>query len=369
MKLYLIAGEHSGDTHGAGLLKALQSRLPEAEFSGLGGPQMHDAADGVRDWVEEAAVVGIWEVLKKYGYFRKEFDRTLAEIREQKPAAVIFVDYPGFNLRMAKAIRKAGIDTKLVFFISPQVWAWNRGRIPKMAEILDLMLCIFPFEKELYESHGLRTEFVGHPMIERLAKLKAGGAREENLVAFLPGSRMREVEKLFPACLEAARIIRDNEEGVEFAASAASDKLAERMRGMQGEDELCRIETGNVYELMQRATCAAVASGTATLESAYFGLPYCLIYKASLPTYLAARSVMKVEHLGMANILAGEKVVKEFLQFDCKGDKIAAELLSLFRSPDARAALSEKLQSLTEPLGAGDSCAQSAEAIADVLTN
>ena len=367
MKLYLISGEHSGDPHGVGLMKALSERMPGLEFHGLGGPQMHEQSPMIRDWVEEAAVVGIWEVLKKYGYFKQEFDRTLEEIRELKPEAVVFIDYPGFNLRMAKAIRKAGIETKLVFFISPQVWAWNRGRIPKMAEILDLMLCIFPFEKELYESYGLRTEFVGHPMIERLSAKKTGKPRDEQLIAFLPGSREREVEKLFPACLDAARLLAADLPEVKFAVSAASEKLADRMREMQGSDGLCEIGVGNAYDLMQRASCAAVASGTATLESAFFGLPYCLIYKASLFTYVAAKSVMKVEHLGMANILAGEKVVEELLQFDCTGEKIAAELLRLYRSKETRDALAGRLTTITAPLGSGDSYHQAGEVMEETL--
>ncbi|MEM9479995.1 MAG: lipid-A-disaccharide synthase [Verrucomicrobiota bacterium] len=369
MKLYIIAGEHSGDTLGTGLMEALGEKMPGTEFIGLGGPEMNARAPGIRDWVEEAAVVGLWEVLKKYDYFKKEFDRTLDEIKAAQPDAVVFVDYPGFNLRMAKAIRNAGIQTKLIFFISPQVWAWNRGRIPKMAKMLDLMLCIFPFEKKLYESYGLKTEFIGHPMVERLSAEKTNSAREENLIAFLPGSRVREVEKLFPACLDAARILREKLPDARFTVSAASEKLAAKMREMQGNEDLCEIETGSVYDLMQRATCAAVASGTASLEAAFFGLPYCLIYKASLFTYLAAKSMMKVNHLGMANILAGEEVVKELLQFDCTGEMIANEVLSLYQNASARESLSNRLTEVTGSLGAGDSHALAAKAIADLFGN
>ncbi|MEM0896598.1 MAG: lipid-A-disaccharide synthase [Verrucomicrobiota bacterium] len=367
MRLYLIAGEHSGDTLGTGLMQALEAKVPGAEFIGLGGPEMNARAPGIRDWVEEAAVVGLWEVLKKYGYFKKEFDRTLGEIKAARPEAVIFVDYPGFNLRMAKAVRKAGLPTKLVFFISPQVWAWNQGRIPRMAKMLDLMLCIFPFEKPLYEAHGLRTEFIGHPMVKRLSEARIDSPREDNLIAFLPGSRVREVEKLFPACLDAVHILRESLPDARFVVSAASDKLARNMRRMQGDEGLCTIETGSVYHLMQRATCGAVASGTASLEAAYFGLPYCLIYKASLFTYLAARALMKVEHLGMANILAGEEVVKELLQFDCTGERIAAEILSFCQAPSLRETLTQRLLDMTNSLGAGDSHALAAKAIADVL--
>ncbi len=362
--LYLVSGEISGDVHGAEVMRALRERLGEVEFAGVGGPDM--AREGkVRDWVDEAAVVGLWEVLKKYGYFKREFERVRAEIRELRPDAVVLIDYPGFNLRLAKVLREDGMKTRIVYYISPQVWAWNRGRIPKMAKYLDLMICIFPFEKALYEESGLRTVFAGHPMVDRLNALRTGEARDPQLVGFFPGSRTREVAKLFPVMLETAKRMRRSRPELRFAVAAASEKMAALMRGMLGEGDagLCQITVGSAYALMQRAGCAAVASGTASLEAAFFGLPYVLVYRVSGMTYRAARLLMKVPFLGMVNILAGREVVREFLQDDCTAPQIADELLRLGNDPEAAAALGDELRELTAVLGGGGAHDRAAEAI------
>ncbi len=367
-KIYLVSGEISGDTHGAEVMTALRERDPEIAFDGVGGPLMREVGgDDVRDWVEEAAVVGLWEVLRKYGYFRREFARVLGEIREGAPEAVVLIDYPGFNLRLAKALRKSGVKTKLIYYISPQVWAWNRGRIPKMAEILDLMICIFPFEKALYEESGLKTVFAGHPMVDRLSALRTGEARDENLVGFFPGSREREVSKIFPVMLETAQRMRESRSDLRFSAAAASEKLADLMRGMQMAEPVCEVETGDAYALMQRAGCGAVASGTATLESAFFGLPYCLVYKVSALTNLVARFLMKVKFLGMANILADREVVREFLQKDATPEQIADELLRLANDAGARETLTGELANVVEKLGEGGAHDRAAVAILEAL--
>ncbi len=322
--------------------------------------------DGIRDWIAEAAVVGVWEVVKKYGYFKEQFDIVAEEIATRQPEAVVLIDYPGFNLRMAKEIRKRGIKTKIIYYISPQVWAWNRRRIPKMAKILDLMICIFPFEKALYEESGLRTEFAGHPMVDRLSPLRDSVERDLSLVALLPGSREREVSKIFPILLAAASRMREARPDLKFAAAAASDSGAELMRSMMmPSDEFCEVRVGNAYELMAEACCGAVASGTATLEAAFLGLPYCLVYKVSPATYLAARALMKVDYLGMANILGQREVVREFLQSEATPGAIADELLRLTNSASARAALAGELREVSELLGGGGAHHRAAELIAD----
>ena len=194
----MIAGEASGDTHGAGLMTALLDCDPGIRFAGLGGPAMSVLSGGVRDWTGDAAVVGIWEGLKKYRYFRGQFDRNLDELEDFAPDILVLVDYPGYNLRLAAEARKRGIKTRIVQYISPQVWAWKRGRISRMAKNLDRMLCLFPFEIPLYCNSGLDARFVGHPIAEQLAGLRGTCERDEQVVALLPGSRQREVEKIFP---------------------------------------------------------------------------------------------------------------------------------------------------------------------------
>ncbi len=175
MTIYFVAGEASADNHGASLIRSLRELAPNLQFIGRGGPQMREVAgEQFTNWIGEAAVLGLWEVIRKYGYFREQFHQTLNEIQEDKPDAVMLIDYPGFNLRLARALRKESPQQKIIYYISPQVWAWNRGRIKEMSRFIDLVLCIFPFEADLYNQSGLRALFVGHPMIERLQAAKCG---------------------------------------------------------------------------------------------------------------------------------------------------------------------------------------------------
>jgi lipid-A-disaccharide synthase len=229
------------------------------------------------------------------------------------------------------------------------------------------MICIFPFEKELYEKSGLPTLFAGHPMVDRLNALRTGKPRDETLVALLPGSREREISKIFPVLLDAARIMQRARPELRFAAAAASKKLAARMKEMQGDQKICDIQIGNAYDLMQHAGTGAVASGTASLEAAFFGLPYCLVYKVAPLTYIAARMLMKVEFLGMVNILAGREVVHEFLQKEAEPRLIADELLRLTNSEDARTKLASKLAQATSQLGEGQAHHRAAKVILDQL--
>src|SRR3984893_2354064 len=222
--IYFVAGEASGDEHGAALMRALREFVPNLDFAGRGGPRMKAlAGEAFMNWSDSAAVVGLWEVVKRYGYFREQFQRALREIASINPDAVVLIDYPGFNLRLARSLRKKSPALKIIYYISPQVWAWNRGRIGQMARFLDLMLCIFPFEAELYNKSGLRTVFVGHPMIENLGKLRTGEERQPSLIGLFPGSRLREVRKIFPIMLRAAREIVTRRSEVHFEVAAASD--------------------------------------------------------------------------------------------------------------------------------------------------
>ena len=365
--LYVIAGELSGDAHGAGMLKALLEMHPDLEIRGAGGPEMRAAAgDGIRDWVEEAAVMGLWEVLKRYGWFKQRFAEMLDEVKAFKPEVLILIDYPGFNLRFAEAVKSALPDTKIIYYISPQVWAWNKGRLPKMARLLDEMLCLFPFEKAIFKGAGLPTTFVGHPLVDELEDERDGVPREEDLVALLPGSREREVARLFPMMLDAARRLHLKRPETRFEACGASAKLAERMQEMVATANLgdsVKISEGGAHSLMQRAACGVVASGTATLEAAYFGLPYCLVYKVAWPTYLVARAVVKIEHIGLINILAGARVVEEFIQSDA--DPLHVEQsLSRFLGDDAfREEIRKKLLSTASKLGGPGAHVRAASAI------
>ena len=270
----------------------------------------------------------------------------MTRVIAEQPDAVVLIDYPGFNLRLAKALREIGYEGRLIFYISPQVWAWKKGRVKTMAKLLDQMICIFPFEKELYESSGLETDFAGHPLVDSLEKKRnADIEREDDLVALLPGSREREIETLFAPMIGAAQALRKTRPKLRFATAAASGVLEKRMREIADQGGLGDVEisSGGVHELMQRAGTGVVASGTATLEAAYFGLPYCLVYRVAWPTYALGRMLVQVDFLGIVNILAGREVVRELLQGRASAEGIAAELGRLIGDDAAQKKLQDEV--------------------------
>ncbi|HEU5313974.1 MAG TPA: lipid-A-disaccharide synthase [Candidatus Udaeobacter sp.] len=382
MTIYFVAGEVSADNHGAALMRSLRELDGKLNFVGRGGPQMQKvAAEPFKNWIGEAAVLGLWEVLRKYGYFREQFHEALHEIRESKPDAVVLIDYPGFNLRLAGALRRQAPRQKIIYYISPQVWAWNRGRIKRMAQSIDLVLCIFPFETDIYSQAGLPALFVGHPMIERLRARKIDRVRDRNLIALFPGSRSREVRKIFPVMLDTARELRKHNPNLRFEVAAASHELAREMQkmtplplprgkgmGANSEDQqLIQIKLGETAAIMQRAWAGIVASGSATLEAAYFRLPFVLIYKVAWPTYLAARLVVNVKYLGMPNLLADEEVVPEFIQHRAKPSAIVKAVRPLIENANARERMISQLDAIVPKLGDSGASQRAARAIIEEI--
>jgi lipid-A-disaccharide synthase len=370
--IYFVAGEVSADNHTAALMRSLREFDTDINFIGRGGPQMRAlAGEQFQNWIDEAAVLGLWEVIRKYGYFRKQFRETLKEIEESKPDAVMLIDYPGFNLRLARALRKQLQQAKIIYYISPQVWAWNRGRIKKMARFLDLVLCIFPFEVALYNKSGLRAVFVGHPMVERLRARKIDTERDSNLIGLFPGSRLREVRKIFPVMLRSVPGLQKQNQNMRFEVAAASEELAQEMRGMldrRGQDgRAIQVKVGETAALMQRALAGIVASGSATLEAAYFRLPFVLIYKVAWPTYLAARLVVNVKYLGMPNVLADREVVPEFIQHRARPDGIVKAVRRLTKDADARERMVSEFDAIVGKLGEDRASDQAARAIIEEI--
>jgi lipid-A-disaccharide synthase len=368
MTIYFVAGEVSADNHGAALMRSLRALDPELKFIGRGGPQMQQVAGAqFKNWIGDAAVLGLWEVLRKYGYFRKQFRQTLTEIQESKPEALVLIDYPGFNLRLARALRRRTRSLKTIYYISPQVWAWNRGRIKKMARFIDLMLCIFPFETDLYAASGLRAVFVGHPMIERLETQKIETHRDPNLVGLFPGSRLREVRKIFPVMIEAARRLLQFNPTLRFQVAAASEELAREMNEQLTDRHAMGIIVNQTAAIMQRAFVGIVASGSATLEAAYFGMPFALIYKVAWPTYVAARLVVNVDFLGMPNLLAAKEVVPEFIQHEAKPDAIVNAVRLLMENSSARDRMISDFGAIITKLGGTGASERAAQGILEEL--
>src|SRR6266487_1167491 len=383
MTIYFVAGEVSADNHGAALMRSLGELGPGLTFIGRGGAQMHEiAGKQFKNWIGDAAVLGLWEVLRKYGYFREQFRETIREILESKPDAVVVIDYPGFNLRLARALRKQSRRQRIIYYISPQVWAWNRGRIKRMARSIDLVLCIFPFESDLYNESGLRAVFVGHPMIERLEVQRHDVKREPNLIGLFPGSRMREVRKIFPVMIETANLLRAKNPQLRFEIAAASDELARELekviletplRSSRGEGRVrdaaarnrdtMQIKRAETLATMQRAFAGIVASGSATLEAAYLRMPFVLVYKVAWPTYLAARLVVTVKYLGMPNVLANKEVVPEFIQHRAKPNLIVKAVWRLMENPEARARMIAEFDEIVGKMGKGEASEKAARAI------
>jgi lipid-A-disaccharide synthase len=373
MTIYFVAGEVSADNHGAALMRSLRLLDPQLKLIGRGGPQMQQVAGApFKNWIDEAGVLGLWEVLRKYGYFREQFRQTLNEVQESRPDAVVLIDYPGFNLRLARALRRQGQSFRTIYYISPQVWAWNRGRIKKMAGLIDLVLCIFPFEADLYSESGLRAVFVGHPMIERLQAQDIDGQRDPNLIALFPGSRSREVRKIFPVMIEVTRRLLELNPTLHFQVAAASQELAREIGDMlmaekQPVSQRIEIIAGGAATLMQRAQIGIVASGSATLEAAYFGMPFVLIYKVAWPTYLAARLVVNVDYLGMPNLLATKEVVPEFIQHNATPDAVTKAVSLLLEDAPARNRMVSEFDDVVRKLGGTGASERAAQSILEEL--
>ncbi|MEG2810501.1 MAG: lipid-A-disaccharide synthase [Akkermansia sp.] len=370
MNLYVVAGEKSGDKHGSLLLKELLNLNPGLSVQGYGGEEMHALCPAVEDWEEEAAVIGVVEVLKKYGWFKARLFGLLKRIQEEKPDCLLLIDYTGFNLRLAEKVKKTCPEVKIAYFISPQVWAWHKGRIPKIARILDLMMCIFPFEKQLFEGAGLPTEFVGHPLVDDIREIRRKNVREEHLIGLFPGSRMREIERHFPVFIQVVKSLRKTHPDWRVETSASNQKLADIMAAMATKagltPESFHIQIGNYHDLMDRATVAAVASGTATMEAALHELPYVLIYKVAFVTYLMARMVVKIKYLGMVNILAQRPVVRELIQNDFTPIAVMTELERLMQ-PNVRRDVLAQMKESVDKLGQGGAAIRAAKIVTSLM--
>ncbi len=366
MKLFVVAGEKSGDKQGALLLAELLKRRPDVEVVGLGGSQMHALAHGVEDWADQAAVIGVVEVLRHARFFLRRLDELTERVEREQPEGLLLIDYPGFNQRLAERVRRVSPRTKIAYFIAPMVWAWHRSRLPRLARVLDLMMCTFPFEKPLFEGAGLRTEFVGHPLVDDILACRRTDVRERGLIGLFPGSRSREIERHFPIFLDVVKRLRVLHPEWRFETSASSEKLAAVMRRMAERAgvpaEVINICPGSYHDLMDRAEAALVTSGTATLEAALHELPFALVYRVALGTWLLGRLILTIRFIGMVNILVDKPVVRELIQWDFNVDNCIAELERLTSLASREEVLAGMRESVGR-LGHGGSAAKAAEAL------
>ncbi|RKX38829.1 MAG: lipid-A-disaccharide synthase [Verrucomicrobia bacterium] len=303
-------------------------------------------------------MMGIVEVLKHYRFFKRVFNQVLAEVDKCKPDAALLVDYPGFNLRLAAALKKRGV--KVYYYISPKVWAWNKKRIPKMAKVIDRLMVVFPFEVDLFKDTDLQVDFVGNPLVEQIDEFLASDPtpvpwQSERRIALLPGSRKQEIERILPTMLEAAKKLEALFPDLSFMIATPNEQIQGIVKGrvFQCRDKPSRLNVvcGHARESMRQAEAAIVTSGTATLETALIGTPHILVYKTSAPTYWFARSVVKISHLGLVNIVAGRTVCPELIQHDATPETLASETAKLMAATPERQAMLDGYDEVRQLLG------------------
>ncbi len=356
--ILVVAGEVSGDLHAAKVVQAAKVRSPETVFWGIGGDELGAQGVELLQHTDRMSVMGIVEVLKQYRFFKGVMNQVLAEVERRKPDASLLVDYPGFNLRLAAELKKRGV--KVYYYISPKVWAWNKKRIPKMARVIDRLMVVFPFEVEIFKGSGLQVDFVGNPLVAQIDDFMASPEKElpwksERRVALLPGSRRQEIERILPTMLAAAKKLEAQLEELSFMIAAPNERIEKIVTGQiaVAEEKPARLSVicGNARELMRQSEVAVVTSGTATLETALVGTPHILVYKTSAFTYWFARSVVKILHIGLVNIVAGRTVCPEILQHTATPERLAEETAKLMAFSPERTAMLEGYAEVRQLLG------------------
>ncbi len=374
--IIIVAGERSGDIYGAGLARALQARLPGVEIFGCGGEAMRQAAVETVVDSHQIAIAGITEVVAGLPRVYRAFHKLLDEVDRRQPQLAILIDFPDFNLRMARQLKKRRIP--VVYFVSPQVWAWRKGRVQTLKERIAKMIVIFDFEEEIYQRAGVPVEYVGHPLVDMVRThvtreeffAKAGLDPSIPLVALLPGSRQKEVMANLPAMLDAAARLAANRQ-LQFVIAAAPTIdpvwLEATVRRFRLGDAKVHTAIQATSETMQYSEVAVVASGTATLEAALRERPMVVVYRVSAITWLVGRLLVKVPYYCIVNILAKKELVPELMQYDFTAANVAARVEYLLDHPEAREEMIRGFQALKLRLGRGGAIERAADAMVGVL--
>ncbi len=372
-RVLIVAGEASGEARAARLVEELRERYPEVSFSGIGGERMRAAGVDTLVDCREMAVLGLIEVLRHYRRIKGVLERMRQLLHEERPDLLILVDYSGFNLRLAPTAKELGIP--VMYYISPQVWAWRQKRIYKIREVVDQMVVVFPFEVPLYEKAGVPVTYVGHPLLDEVhSDLDRDGAlREFGLdparptIGLFPGSRRNELQRLLPPLLDAAERIHSERPEVQFLIPQAStlDRV-EIDTLLTGHSLPVTVVENRFYDVTRACDAIATASGTATLEVALMGVPLVVVYRISGFSYRIMRRLIKLKHIAMCNIVAGEEVARELLQNEVTAERISTELLRLFE-PEVHAETVARLARIHETLGEPGGAARAAAVAAGML--
>jgi lipid-A-disaccharide synthase len=355
-RVLMIAGEASGDMHGAGVARALRVRRPEIDLYGIGGDAMQREGVELIFHCSRLSFMGFVEVLRNLPTVMR-VERTLVRLLERRrPDVVVLIDYPGFNLRFARKAKARGI--KVLYYISPQVWAWNKKRVKTIKEVVDRIKVVFPFEEEIYRAEGVDVEFVGHPIVERIGASCIRQAffqrnrldPSRKLLGLFPGSRRQEVERILPLVLEAAEELRTGRP-LQVAIGVAPNLGADLVRShIPGDAQVTLVENGT-YDLMQYCDAAVVTSGTATLETGWFGTPMVVVYRTSQTSFALGRMLVDVPYIGLVNIVAGRKVVPELVQHEMTRENLVREVAPLLDDPARGNAMRRELAVIKSKLG------------------
>lgn len=365
MKLYVIAGEASGDLHGSNLMKALLSENQEIEFRFWGGDQMAQVAGQPRKHIQDLAFMGFIEVVMNLPTILQNIKFCKKDILDFQPDALILIDYPGFNLRIAKWAKANNI--KVLYYISPQIWAWKQNRGHLIREVVDEMYCILPFEKDFYEKFEVDAHFVGHPLIDAIQKFKAlefdkskflstNKLDDRPILALLPGSRNQEIKIKLPLMLEAASKFAETHQ---IIIAAAPNKSSEFYANFT-KNKLVSVVFNETYNLLSSANIALVTSGTATLETALFEVPQVVCYKGSWISYQIARRLIKVKYISLVNLIMDKEVVRELIQSACTPKNMVEELQKI-KAGEARENMKKTYQTLISKLGGAGASTRTAK--------
>lgn len=367
MKYYIIAGEASGDLHGSNLVASLRSHDPNAKIRAWGGDKMRRNGANVVKNYHDLAFMGFVEVLINLKTILKNFKFCKKDITAFNPDAIILIDYPGFNLKIAKWAKKKGY--KVFYYISPQVWAWKRRRVYTIKKVVDKMLCILPFEKKFYDNYDVDCQFVGHPLLDEIAKVELVDKKKfykanrlnpkKELIALLPGSRKQEVTRMLTVMLDVVKQFPN----YQFVIACAPSLPVSFYKSIIGDKANVRLVLNRTYQLLQLSSAAVVTSGTATLETALLDVPEVVCYKANKISYLIARQLAKVKYICLVNLIMDRLVVKELIQNDMTADNIRDELKSLLTNQKRQKKLLEDYEELKYILGNSGASDRAAETI------
>jgi lipid-A-disaccharide synthase len=367
----IVAGEASGDQHAANLVKEIKRRTSSISFWGLGGSRLKHEGVDIRADLVSCAVIGFFEVIKHLGTLRRVYKQLISDIDRDKPDLAILVDYPGFNLHLAKDLKKRSIP--VIYYVSPQIWAWGKGRIKNIRETVDLMIVFFPFEETLYRRHNVPVSFVGHPCLDQVlpGQTPEGFRKSHSLdpskliVSLLPGSRDKEVKTLLPIMLKAAaRIQKQCSAPVQFlvlAAASVPRGLIDTIVGAHGVP--VTIVDNTTYDGIAASDLCLVCSGTATLETGILGTPMIILYKVNFLTWLYMRALITIPYIGLVNVVAGRKIAEEFIQFGAVPRAIASYCSTILNDTNKRSALRQDLATIKHALGKPGASGRAADAV------